>query len=398
MSLDRGGYPQATILKRATKRNRPGWRVPPPLSDLPGEVGQPQLDPGRGKEYPMQSGSSLVDAMTWCGIAVCLSQSAMFSGLNLAFFGLSRLRLEVAASGGNRAAEAVLELRKDSHFLLTTILWGNVAVNVLLTLLSNSVLAGVSAFLFSTVIITFAGEIMPQAYFSRHALKMSSILSPVLRFYQWVLYIVAKPCAKVLDWWLGQEGIQYFRERDLRFVIRKHIEADEADVDHFEGVGALNFLALDDLPVSEEGEPIDPESIISLPAPRGPLEFPPFERLASDPFLQRVESSGKKWVILTDPAGEPRLVLDADGFLRSALFGRPRFNPYDYCHRPIVVRDAAMELGQVVGKFRVHPEGPHDDVVDQDVIVLWGEERRVITGADILGRLLSGIASRERHP
>jgi len=34
----------------------------------------------------------------WLGIALCLSQSAMFSGLNLVVFSLSRLRLEAAAA------------------------------------------------------------------------------------------------------------------------------------------------------------------------------------------------------------------------------------------------------------------------------------------------------------
>ncbi len=94
-------------------------------------------------------------------------------------------------------------MREDSNFLLTTILWGNVGINVLLTLLSNSVMAGVVAFAFSTVVITFAGEIMPQAYFSRRAMRMASLLSPVLRFYQYVLYPVAKPSAWMLDKWLG---------------------------------------------------------------------------------------------------------------------------------------------------------------------------------------------------
>ena len=32
-----------------------------------------------------------------------------------------------------------------------------------------------------------------------------------------------------------------------------------------------------------------------------------------------------------------------------------------------------------------------DHVIDRDVILLWGAERRVITGADLLGRLLKGI-------
>ncbi len=83
-------------------------------------------------------------------------------GLNLAFFSLNRLQLEVDAEEQTRA-QNVLALREDSNFLLATILWGNVGINVLLTLLSNSVMAGISAFLFSTIVITICGEILPQA-------------------------------------------------------------------------------------------------------------------------------------------------------------------------------------------------------------------------------------------
>ena len=42
-----------------------------------------------------------MDTIIWIGIAICLAHSAMFSGLNLAFFSLSRLRLEAEASTGN---------------------------------------------------------------------------------------------------------------------------------------------------------------------------------------------------------------------------------------------------------------------------------------------------------
>lgn len=89
-------------------------------------------------------------AATWIGIGICLMHSSLFSGLNLALFGLTRLRLEVEAGSGNRHAIEILSLREDSHFLLTTILWGNVAFNTLLAILSNSVLTGIMAFVFST--------------------------------------------------------------------------------------------------------------------------------------------------------------------------------------------------------------------------------------------------------
>src|SRR5210317_378284 len=140
-----------------------------------------------------------METLTWFGIIFCVSQSAMFSGLNLAFFSISKLRLEIEVKNNNRHAIKIAKLREDSNFLLTTILWGNVGINVLLTLLSNSVMVGIAAFVFSTFIITFLGEIIPQAYFSRHAMQTASLLSPILRFYQFLLYPVAKPSALILE-------------------------------------------------------------------------------------------------------------------------------------------------------------------------------------------------------
>jgi metal transporter CNNM len=334
---------------------------------------------------------SVTTLVVWIGIFFCISQSAMFSGLNLAFFSLTRLRLEVEVSTGNHSARRVLQMRQDSNFLLTTILWGNVAINVLLTLLSNSIMAGLVAFLFSTVLITFIGEIFPQAYFSRHALKMASILAPVLRFYQIILYPVAKPVAMVLDWWLGGEGILFFRERDLMEVIKKHVEADETDIDRLEGMGALNFLTIDDLYVTAEGEPIDPASIISLPMDKGLPVFPKFEGSPSDPFLKQIELSGKKWVIITDDVGNPLVVLDSDGFLREALFDEARFNPFHHCHRPVVVNDLKARLGDVILQLKTSHHTEDSEVIDHDIILVWGLQKRVITGADILGRLLKGV-------
>jgi hypothetical protein len=53
--------------------------------------------------------------LTWLGVILCLAQAAVFSGLNLAVFSVSRLRLEVEAAGGNRDAIKVLGLRRQSN-------------------------------------------------------------------------------------------------------------------------------------------------------------------------------------------------------------------------------------------------------------------------------------------
>jgi hypothetical protein len=85
--------------------------------------------------------------------------------------------------------------------------------------------------------------------------------------------------------------------------------------------------------------------------------------------------------------------MDSDSFLRSALFVTPPLNPYDYCHHPVVVRDTNIPLGEVLLHLKLPSGSKRDHVIDRDIILVWGKERRVITGADILGRLLRGIVS-----
>jgi len=327
--------------------------------------------------------------LTWIGIFLLVIQSGIFSGLNLAMFGLSALRLQAMADTGNEKAKKLFAMRQDSNFLLTPILWGNVSTNVLLALLSDSVMAGLIGFFFSTIVITLCGEIIPQAYFSRHSLRVASLLSPLLKLYQIILYPVAKPTAWLLDQWLGKEGINYLPEEEIMAVLKQHIKAPESDVGHIEGRGAVNFLALDDLLVTEEGEPIDPASIMELPVENRHPVFPPYAPTSEDPFLQKVQSSAKRWVVLIDPDGKPTYTLDSASFLSAALFSHEAVDPMEHCHRPVMVYDRKTRLSQILGKLEV---AVGDDNIRQDVILLWSDqERRIITGSDLLGFLMRGI-------
>ena len=332
---------------------------------------------------------------TWLGIIGCIILSALFAGLNLAIFSLSQLRLQLEADAGNTDAARVLELRRNSNQVLATVIWGNVGTNVVLTLLSDSVLAGLGAFFFSAVVITLFCEIVPQAYFSRNALRMTARFLPFLIFWRNALFVVAKPTAMLLDWWLGVEGITYLRERDVRSLVAR-AAASGGDIGKLEAIGVQNFLDLDDLPVTEEGELIHTQSIITLPLARGRCVLPTFNSSPDDPFLQQVNASGKKWVIVTDPTGEPAFVLDSHHFLRDALFNKPDKNQIACWHRPVIVRDMHTRLGDVIGRLKVVQERPDDDVIDNDLILVWGPQRRIITGSDLLGRLLRGIAVLEK--
>lgn len=336
------------------------------------------------------------NALTWLGICFCLTQSAMFSGLNLAYFSIGRMQLEANAEGGNDAAKRVLKLREDANLLLCTILWGNVAVNVLLALLSESVLSGLVAFVFSTVGITFFGEIIPQAYFSRNAMRMAAALGPVIRFYRVLLYVVAKPSALVLDGWVGPEGPTYLRERDMELILQKHIRESDSEIGETEGRGALNFLTLDDRLISEEGVEVAGETVLSFPSKLDLPMLPSPDEPGGSELIGQLSALAWKWTIVTNEKGHPMLALDTPSFLREVVADSDDIDIYAFCHRPIVVQDPAATLDTVLDQFVVEAEHHEDWVIDRDVILYWsGDVRRIITGADILGRLLQGIAQRK---
>ena len=336
--------------------------------------------------------------ITWLGVLLCLSQSAMLSGLNLGLFSRSKLELTVEARKGDPGAERLLQMRSDSNFTLVTILWSNVGVNVLLALLSGSVMGGVAAFLFSTVVITVFAEIIPQSYFSRHAMRVACLLYPVLRFYQFLIWPLARPTAWVLDRWLGGEDIRYFPEHDLKRLLKLHMEAEDTDIAAVEGRGACNFLEIDDISLSEEGEQIRPESIIELPFDAGRPRFPRIRPSRHDPFLKRINQSGKSWTVLVDTSGEPRMVLRTGDFTRDALLAPEDFDPLRHCHKPIVTRDGNRRLGELLPQFRVRPASMGDTIIGEDVILLWNASPRLISATDILGRLLRGIGKVSARP
>jgi metal transporter CNNM len=331
---------------------------------------------------------------TWIAIVVCISQSATFSGLNIALFSLSRLRLEVAVDSGDKFASAILELRRDSNFTLATILWGNVSMNVLLTLLADSIMFGLASFLFSTVIITFIGEIFPQSYFTKNAFKVGYVLAPLLKVYKMIFWPVAKPVGILLDKLVGPEAIPWITENEMINLLKYQAKTAQTELGKMEAIGAVNFLKLDDMPIKKVGAQIVPISMIELSFDGRKPAFPLMKKSSKDPFLQELAKSGKKWVVVLDSLTKfPRLVIDAPDFISGRLFLEENFDPLKFCHQPLVVTDPSYPLGKVLEKWKVKPETPGDDIIDEDLVLLWTEDlKKIISGSDILGRLLREIA------
>ena len=341
--------------------------------------------------------------LLWGMMAAGVALSAAMSGLSLGLFSVSRLRLTLMSQQGNADATKILRLRDDSNTVLSTLIWSNVGVNIALSNVCESALAGslgqVGGILVSIGAITIFGEILPQSYFSRNVIKAGAKLEPLVRALRVALYPVAKPCGLLMDKLVGRDGIELFSEGSLKDLLLLHASQPNGEISVVEAIASANVLSLDDLKVTEEGEAVDPQSVIALEFDGDKPQLPAYRASPEDPFLRKIQSSGKKWVIFTDQAGAPRLVLDANAFLRDVLFEPKELHPRDYWHKPIVVTDSNRTIGEVLSELRVRAEHKEDDVVDDDLILVWtGSTHRVITGADLLGRVLRGVVNSQPDP
>ena len=107
-------------------------------------------------------------------VILLLLLSATFSGLTLGLMSLNPFDLRRKARLGNKHAQKIYPLRSRGNMLLSTLLIGNVAVNAALAVFLGSLTTGITASLLATGLIVVFGEIIPQATFSRYALRVGA--------------------------------------------------------------------------------------------------------------------------------------------------------------------------------------------------------------------------------
>ncbi|NQV91005.1 DUF21 domain-containing protein [Candidatus Woesearchaeota archaeon] len=180
-------------------------------------------------------------------IVVCiLILSGLFSGLSLGLMSLDLFSLRRRVKLGNKAAMRVYPLRKKGNLLLITLLLGNVAVNSALALFLGSIVTGVVAGFMATGLIVIFGEIIPQAVFSRHALKFGAKITWIVWFFLILLYPISKPIALILDRALGGELPTIFSRKEFKLILKEQRKL-ETDVHKHEFEileGGLEFSSM----------------------------------------------------------------------------------------------------------------------------------------------------------
>ena len=164
-------------------------------------------------------------------IALLVLFAAICSGLNISLMSLHLAELRRKAKLGNKAAKRVLPLRQNANLTLASILLCNVAVISATSLIMKSATNGVVAAISSTLLIVVLGEIIPQAIWSRHALSLTSKLSPLLRLMILASYPISKPLQLLLDKILGSETANLQSRHELGMLIGEHETSETSELD-----------------------------------------------------------------------------------------------------------------------------------------------------------------------
>ncbi|KAL4780461.1 hypothetical protein BJX76DRAFT_364302 [Aspergillus varians] len=163
------------------------------------------------------------------GAAVALVLiGGVFAGLTIALMGQDAVHLQVIATSGEgsekKHARTVLKLiGKGKHWVLVTLLLGNVVVNESLPIVLDKTLGGGwPAILGSTLLIVIFGEVIPQSVCVRYGLPIGAYLSPLVLFLMYAFAPAAWPTAKLLDWLLGENHGVVYKKAGLKTLVTLH--------------------------------------------------------------------------------------------------------------------------------------------------------------------------------
>ncbi|KAI5291765.1 hypothetical protein KEM54_000287 [Ascosphaera aggregata] len=160
--------------------------------------------------------------------AVLVLVGGCFAGLTIALMGQDSVNLQVIAKSGEpyeqRQASTVLRLlARGKHWVLVTLLLGNVVVNEALPIvLDRSLGGGWLAVVGSTVLIVIFGEVIPQSVCVRYGLAIGASLAPVVLILMYLFAPVAYPTAKLLDHLLGEDHGTLYKKAGLKTLITLH--------------------------------------------------------------------------------------------------------------------------------------------------------------------------------
>ncbi|KAG3244634.1 hypothetical protein PI124_g10599 [Phytophthora idaei] len=182
-------------------------------------------------------------ASFWTYLCICVllvCAAGLMAGLTMGLVSLDMLNVRILEMEGTevekQCARVVRPVLERHHLLLVTLLIVNASANEALPIfLDKLVPEGVSIILSVTCVLMF-GEIIPSAIFTGpNQLRIAAALTPGVKALMAVVFPIAYPISKLLDWWIGadHDAAQYKRN-ELKALVTLQRESEVMRQSFFE--------------------------------------------------------------------------------------------------------------------------------------------------------------------
>ena len=311
-------------------------------------------------------------------LAFLLCLSGLFSGLNLGLMSLDQTELQILVKTGSDAeknnANIILPIRSKGNFLLCTLLFGNVLVNVLIPMLMGSIPGadGPIAVIGSTFGIVVFGEIIPQALCSRHGLAVGAKTMILTKLFMLLTFPLSWPISKILDFILGEEiGTRYDRHRLIELL---RMTAHEVDLDKKEVNILTGALVLKEKHVIDSMTPLRDCYLLPIDSI---LNFDTISEIKTKGYSRIPVYNGERHNIVHILKAKDLLFVDPDD-------EKPLEDICKFYDKPFIVTEGTKPMDKMLEEFRTGEKG-------HLALVKGGEDNEVvglITLEDIIEEII----------
>ncbi len=193
--------------------------------------------------------------------------SAFFSGAEIAFMSISRLKVRHLIEQKKRNARLLERLKSNPNKLLITVLIGNNLANIGATALAATVTiellrrmqisealgygAGITTG-FMTILILIFGEIYPKSFCVHHAIPVAQFLAPVVTFFQFIFSPFTKALLLLMKYTTGDTYLkQYPLVTEDEVITMVKLGEEEGAIKQEEKELINNVFELDNTEVAE---------------------------------------------------------------------------------------------------------------------------------------------------
>jgi CBS domain containing-hemolysin-like protein len=215
------------------------------ISDTDGSIRPPHQDQVCD-ESSLHKAPGSTEFYVYIAISVGLVLlGGLMSGLTVGIFSIDPLKLELMKVGGSQKikeqAEKLQPLLNQHHFLLVTLLLTNAAAMEALPIFLDALVPSYIAIILSVTFVLAFGEIIPQALCTKNPLSIGARFAWVVKALMFLLFPIAWPIGKLLDWILGHGEARtiLFKRSELKSLVDLHastmegpfqLSADEASI------------------------------------------------------------------------------------------------------------------------------------------------------------------------